>query len=227
MRLRRKCRSINPAKKKKSMPSISRFRTKKATSIRKPMRWPTNGVSGKKSLLAHAAAGDLAWKFPIPAAVSAKSAKLSVQTAAVDENDQRAHPLVTTSGGAGLIVVSGPNPDNETYSVTLKPGAGVWTSLGIEVDTDASLAGGDIARGSDRFVITEIDASYSPDGRGAGKKTPFIFAYSTVSPTSGFPGDGCAGRQPENRIWNRGQGQGAVPDFAFCAAAAYVGDSQR
>ena len=78
----------------------------------------------EKSLLTHAAAGGLAWTFPIPAAVSAKSAKLSVETAGWDENDQRAHPLVKKSGGPGLIVVSGPNPDNETYSVTLKPGAG-------------------------------------------------------------------------------------------------------
>ena len=141
----------------------------------------------EKSLLTHAAAGGLAWTFPIPAAVSAKSAKLSVETAGWDENDQRAHPLVKKSGGPGLIVVSGPNPDNETYSVTLKPGAGVWTSLGIEVDMDASLAGGDIARGSDRFIISEIDASYSPDGRRAPRNTPFTLAYSSVPPTRGYP----------------------------------------
>jgi hypothetical protein len=141
----------------------------------------------EKDTLARANAGDLAWKFPIPTAVSAQSAKLSVQNADVDENEQRAHPLVATTGGAGLIVVSGPNPDNETYSVTLKPGAGVWTSVGIEVDTDSSLPGGDIARGSDRFVISEVDAAYSSNGRGAGKKKPFVFAYSTVSPTTGFP----------------------------------------
>src|SRR6185312_5860459 len=91
------------------------------------------------------------------------------------------------TGGPGLIVVSGPNPDNETYSVTLKPGAGVWTSLGIEVDMDASLAGGDIARGSDRFIISEIDASYSRDGRRAPRNTPFTLAYSSVPPTRGYP----------------------------------------
>jgi hypothetical protein len=141
----------------------------------------------EKEILARANAGDLAWKFPIPTAVSAKSAKLSVQNTEVDEEEQRAHPIVASTGGAGLIIVGGPNPDNETYNVTLKPGAGVWTSVGIEVDTDSSLPGGDIARGSDRFVISEVDAAYSPNGRGAGKKTPFVFAYSTVSPTTGFP----------------------------------------
>ncbi|MGH9696275.1 MAG: DUF1549 domain-containing protein, partial [Bryobacteraceae bacterium] len=141
----------------------------------------------EKEILARANSGALAWKFPIPTAVSAKSATLSVQKGAVDENEERAHPLVATTGGAGLIVVGGPNPDNETYNVTLKPGAGVWTSVGIEVDTDSSLPGGDIARGSDRFVISEVDAAYSLNGRGAGRKTPFVLAYSTVSPTTGFP----------------------------------------
>jgi hypothetical protein len=141
----------------------------------------------EKEILARARAGYLAWKFPIPAAVSAKSAELTVQNEDVDESAERAHPLVATTGGAGLIVVGGPNPDNETYNVTLKPGAGVWTSLGVEVDTDPSLPGGDIARGSNRFVITEVDAAYSRNGRGAGRKTPFAFAYSTVSPTPGFP----------------------------------------
>jgi hypothetical protein len=119
--------------------------------------------------------------------VSANSAKLTVRTADVDMEEQRAHPNVTTTGGAGLVVVSGPNPDNETYSVTLKPGAGVWTSLGIEVDTGPALPGADISRGSDRFVISEIEAAYSPDGQRTGKKTPFVFAYSTVPPTTGFP----------------------------------------
>ncbi len=84
----------------------------------------------EKEILARANAGNLAWKFPIPTAVSAKSAKLSVQNTEMDENEERAHPLVATTGGAGLIVVGGPNPDNETYTVTLKPGAGVWTSAG-------------------------------------------------------------------------------------------------
>lgn len=140
----------------------------------------------EKALLAHAAAGDLTWTFPIPTSVSAKTAKLSVQTNEINKDDHE-HPLVANTGGAGLVIVSGPNPDNDTYSVTVKPGAGVWTSLGIEVDTDSSLAGADISRGSDRFVITEVDATYSANGHRPGKKTDFAFAYSTVTPAKGFP----------------------------------------
>jgi hypothetical protein len=94
---------------------------------------------------------------------------------------------VATTGGAGLVMADGPNPDNETYTVTLKPGAGVWKSLGLEVDTDAALPGADISRGGDRFVITEINAAVSLNGRDAATKTPFVLAYSTVSPTVGFP----------------------------------------
>lgn len=140
----------------------------------------------EKDLLARAAAGDLTWTFPIPISVSATKAKISVQTEAA-EKDDHSHPLVATTGGPGLVIVSGPNPDNETYSVTVRPGAGMWTSLGIEIDTDPSLAGADISRGSDRFVISEVDATYSANGHRPGKRADFVFAYSTVTPAKGFP----------------------------------------
>jgi hypothetical protein len=133
----------------------------------------------EKEILAQG--GKLAWEFPIPTAVSAKSAKLTIQATDIDEAEQHAHPNVTMTGGAGLVLVGGPNPEKETYTVTLKPGAGTWTSVGLEVDSDGALPGADISRGSDRFVITEVDATV------AAKKAPFVFAYSTVSPTEGYP----------------------------------------
>ena len=52
---------------------------------------------------------------------------------------------------------------------------------------DASLAGGDIARGSDRFIISEIDASYSPDGRRAPRKTPFTWRTARFRPPGDYP----------------------------------------
>jgi hypothetical protein len=55
------------------------------------------------------------------------------------------------------------------------------------VDTDDALPGANISRGSDRFVISEVEARYSADGRRPAVKTPFVFAYSTVPPTRGFP----------------------------------------
>jgi hypothetical protein len=150
----------------------------------------------EKDLLARAASGDLAWTFPIPVSVSAKQAKLSVQTMEPDKED-REHPGEATTGGPGLVIASGPNPDNETYSVTVKPGVGVWTSLGIEIDNDASLAGADISRGSDRFVISEVDAAYSPDGHRPGEKMDFVFAYSTVSASKGFPAEAVLDGNPK------------------------------
>ena len=125
--------------------------------------------------------------------------KTSQAFCADDGAQQETHenPLDATTGGPGLVIATGPNPDRETYSVTVKPGLGVWTSLGIEIDTDASLAGADISRGSDRFVISEVDATYSPDGHRPGTKTDFVLAYSTVPASTGFPAEAVLDGNPK------------------------------
>jgi hypothetical protein len=79
--------------------------------------------------------------------------------------------------GDGLVVASGPNPDNETYTVTFKPGEGAWTALGIDVFQDESLPGTRFARGADRFVLTEVEAEIAEPG-GAPRKLPFVLATS-------------------------------------------------
>ena len=63
-----------------------------------------------------------------------------------------------TKPGDGLIVASGANPDRETYVVTLKPGAGTWHQLGLDVVQDESLPGARYARGADRFLLSEVEA---------------------------------------------------------------------
>ena len=45
--------------------------------------------------------------------------------------------LVIDDKGDSVITATGPNPDRESYTVTLKPGAGTWTSLGVEGQSDA------------------------------------------------------------------------------------------
>ncbi len=80
--------------------------------------------------------------------------------------------------GNGLVVASGPIPDTDTYTLRLKPGAGTWTALGVQAVQDESLPGNRLGRGSDRFVLTEVQASISPDGRRAGVKAPFALATS-------------------------------------------------
>jgi hypothetical protein len=141
----------------------------------------------EKEIATEAASGELAWKFPIPIAASATKAKLSINAKGLDGSDAKVSPLVKKTGGPGLVEVDGPDPDNETYTVTVRPGDGTWRSLGLEIDTDAILPGADISRGSDRFVISEVDAEYSPDGRRPATKIPFVLAYSTIPPTIGFP----------------------------------------
>ena len=175
----------------------------------------------EKDLLARAASGDLAWTFPIPVSVSAKQAKLSVQTTELAQENHE-NPIDATTGGPGLVIASGPNPDHDTYSVTLKPGVGVWTSLGIEIDTDASLAGADISRGSDRFVISEVDAAYSADGHKPGKKTDFVLAYSTVPASKGFPAEAVLDGNPKTGFGVVGKTQAAAADLALCATIAHI-----
>ena len=72
-------------------------------------------------------------------------------------------------------MASGPNPDNETYSVTLKPGAGKWTELGVDIMQDESLPGARFARGADRFVLTEVEAELADNG-GTPRKLSFVLA---------------------------------------------------
>jgi len=69
-----------------------------------------------------------------------------------------------TRPGDGLVVASGANPDNETYVVTLTPGAGTWSQLGVDVVQDESLPGARYARGADRFLLSEIDVELVEPG---------------------------------------------------------------
>ena len=81
----------------------------------------------------------------------------------------------TRAPGNGVIIASGPNPDNETYTVTLQPGAGRWKQLGLEVVQDESLPGLRVARGADRLVITELEVE------AGGRKVPFVTGKSNLS----------------------------------------------
>jgi hypothetical protein len=81
-----------------------------------------------------------------------------------------------TKPAHGIVIASGPNPDNETYTLTLRPGAGTWYSLGLEALSDDRLPGARLARGSDRLVVTELEASAA-----AGKPIQFTRARSNLT----------------------------------------------
>src|SRR5262249_26136202 len=127
----------------------------------------------EKEILRLHETGKLAWQFQRPlSAESARGTTLKIY------NDE---PLVVTvyRGGSllteqikgdGLVVASGANPDNETYTVTFKPGVGQWTALGIEVVQDESLPANRLSRGADRFVLTEAQAELGQGYREPGRQ---------------------------------------------------------
>jgi hypothetical protein len=129
----------------------------------------------ERRVLAQYDAGQLAWKFQLPmSAVSAQGATLTVaRDEPIDQNFYVGGSLTSErKPSPGLIVASGKNPDNDTYTVQFKPGAGVWTALGIEVQQDESLPGNRLGRGADRFELSEVEAEMGA------RKLPFVLATS-------------------------------------------------
>lgn len=130
----------------------------------------------EEQLVARHRKGDLAWRYQRP--ISATAANGTTLTIYNDEPIDAVFYLFGSvyserKKADGLIVASGENPDNETYTVTFKPGQGTWTSFGIDVHQDESLPGNRVARGGDRFTLTEVEAETS-DGR----QVEFVMATS-------------------------------------------------
>lgn len=136
----------------------------------------------EKRLMAQRTAGELAWKYQRPVSASAQNgAVLKIYN---DEpvTSTRDGQAPRTEPGNGLVVASGPNPDRETYTVGIKPGAGAWTALAIEIVQDESLPGIRLARGGDRVMITEVEAEVR------GRRAPFSAAISNLnSPSPEYP----------------------------------------
>jgi hypothetical protein len=131
-------------------------------------------------------AGELTWTWQHPIAARAvNGATLTIyDTEPIQSNFYLDGSLNTeTKPGDGLIVASGANPDRETYVVTLKPGAGTWNQLGVEVIQDESLPGARYARGADRFLLSEVEAELAGGGQPA-RKLPFTMATVNDAPPS-------------------------------------------
>ena len=122
----------------------------------------------EKDLSSRFKAGRLDWHYQRPvSAHAANGARLTIYNdEPVDVSAYMGLSLVNERRpGNGLVVASGPNPDTETYTVTFKPGAGNWTALGLEIVQDDSLPTIKIARGSDRLVVSEVEAEMSGKGK--------------------------------------------------------------
>ena len=146
----------------------------------------------EQKLLDEQAAGRLKWHYQRPVSAHSKNgATLTIY----DDEKILSNLYIIPKGAAslhekfepgnGMVVASGPNPDNETYTIKLKPGAGSWTALAVKAMQDESLPGGRQARGADRFVLTEVTADVSQGTKKVSKKPRFSLA--TYSGSGEFP----------------------------------------
>ncbi len=136
-------------------------------------------------------AGELSWRQQIPlAARSTSAARLTIHGAEpIDSMYEFRGSLVSERKAApGLVAASGPAPDNDTYIVTMKPGAGEWTALGVEIVQDEKLPGVRMARGSDRVMLTEVEAGLSPNQTASERPVSFTLATAgNQFPIAGLP----------------------------------------
>lgn len=115
-------------------------------------------------------------QYPV-AAVTKNGAKLTLykEEPVLSVFDFGGSVVNETRPANGIVIASGPNPDNETYTLTVKPGAGTWYSLGLEVISDDRLPGARLARGSDRLVVTDVELAAD------GKRVPLVRARSNMT----------------------------------------------
>jgi hypothetical protein len=135
----------------------------------------------ERRLLADYRAGRLKWQYQRPlTAVSAHGATLSIYN---DEMVDSNFYVIASSAslearrqpGNGLIVAGGPNPDQEIYTVRFKPGAGTWNALGVQAIQDESLPAVRLARGADRFLLSEVEAEVA-EPRQPDRRLRFVLA---------------------------------------------------
>lgn len=164
---------------------------------------PAPAAGQEKALLDRWRSGDLAWHFQRPeAAHSLHGAVLTINAGKPDQRPAR-----------NVIVASGPNPDNETYVVTLHPGAGTWTELGVDVLQDENLPGNQISRGADRFLLTGVEAVLQEPGRAA-RALAFSTALGDKTTNNGMPATGAIDRDPETG-WGIALGESSDPFLAL------------
>jgi hypothetical protein len=128
-------------------------------------------------LLRRFEAGEFSWKLQRPlTARSANGATLTIYNEELVDSlyEHRGSLVGEKRPGEGLIVASGANPDNDVFTVTFRPGAGVWRALAIEAVQDDSNPGLRLARGADRFVLTAISVEAS------GKSVPLVLATANT-----------------------------------------------
>src|SRR5262249_26490667 len=148
----------------------------------------------ESQLLSDAGNGKLKWHFQRPVSATASNgAQLKIYNEEILSSNvyvvRRESTTFETQRlpGNGVVVAGGPNPDNETYTIRLRPGQGTWRALGLQAMQDENLPGNRLGRGADRFVLTEVEAEILSAGKTSGRRLAFVLATT----------DG-AGEAPEN-----------------------------
>jgi hypothetical protein len=122
-------------------------------------------------------AGEFSWKLQTPlTAKSAGGATLNIYDREPVESlyEFRGSIVGEKSPGNGLIVASGKNPDNDTFTVTFRPGSGTWRALAIEAVQDDTNPGLRFSRGADRFVMTDVQLAVG------GRAVPLVLATANT-----------------------------------------------
>ncbi|MFN0105930.1 MAG: PSD1 and planctomycete cytochrome C domain-containing protein [Bryobacteraceae bacterium] len=151
------------------------------------------GRSTESELLKRNEAGEMRWLYQRPVAAAAGKATLTIYN---DDVPPSSNSPKSMRPGNGLVVASGENPENDTYTITIAPGVGKWSQIGVQAVQDESLPGLGVARGADRLMISEIEAELQPGG----EKLRFATASSSVklqnldqNPLNAIDGDPATG----------------------------------
>ncbi|HUP39406.1 MAG TPA: DUF1549 domain-containing protein, partial [Vicinamibacterales bacterium] len=162
--------------------SAARLRLEEAATAKAAP--PLDEAARESALHARWQAGELAWTWQRPVGARAlNGATLTIyDKEPIESNFYLDGSLTThTKPGDGLVVASGANPDRETYVITLRPGAGAWHQVGLEVVQDESLPGARYARGADRFLLSEVEVEVVERGRPA-RRLSFVMATVNDAP---------------------------------------------
>jgi hypothetical protein len=168
--------------------------------------------SWEEDLLRRHEAGELAWHYPKP--VSAEASNGTVlkiyDSEPIDYNYYLNGSLASErKRGDGLVVAEGPNPDNEVYTVRIRPGAGTWTAVGLDVYQDESLPGNRLSRGGGGFFLSEVEIEAD------GKRLPVSLATSTQTGELPEQGAMAAIDGDPNTVWRVGFGEARNPFLAL------------
>lgn len=190
----------------RKLESVRALMDKKADALEE-RRW-----AWEEDLLRKHKAGELEWKYQKPiSAEAANGTVLKIYDAEpIDYNYYLNGSLASErKRGDGLIVAEGPNPDNDVYTVRLRPGSGTWTSVGLDVYQDESLPGNRLSRGGFGFFLSEVEIEAD------GKRLPVSIATSTQSGELPEQGAMAAVDGDPGTVWRVGFGEARNPFLAI------------